>query len=98
VSLFEPLFEALNQAGVRYVVVGGLATVLHGFARLTADVDLSVDLDPAEALKAIDTLLGLGLQPRVPVEARRFADPEVRRAWIEEEGMQVFTRACRSLR
>ncbi len=33
-SLFEPVFEALNGAHVRYVVVGGFATVLHGHARL----------------------------------------------------------------
>ena len=65
--------------------------MLHGFARLTADIDLIIDLDPAEALKAIDTLSGLGLQPRVRVDARDFADSAVRRAWIEEKGMQVFT-------
>jgi predicted nucleotidyltransferase len=44
VAVFEPLFKALNDAGIRYVVVGGLAVVLHGHARLTADVDLVVDL------------------------------------------------------
>lgn len=41
--LFEPLFAALEEGDVRYVVVGGLATVLHGHARLTADVDLVID-------------------------------------------------------
>jgi hypothetical protein len=45
--LFEPLFAALEAAGARYVVVGGVATVLQGFARLTAGVDLIVDLEPA---------------------------------------------------
>jgi hypothetical protein len=45
VPLFEPIFEALNSVQVRYIVVGGVATVLHGFARLTADLDLIVDLD-----------------------------------------------------
>jgi len=50
--LFEPIFEALNSAQVRYIVVGGVATVLHGFARLTADLDLIVDLQPVEARKA----------------------------------------------
>lgn len=90
-SLIEPLLETLNLKGVRYVVVGGVATVLHGFARLTADIDLVVDLAPAEARKAIEALLGLGLRPRVPVDARQFADPETRRSWVETRGMQVFT-------
>ena len=37
--LYEPLFRALNASGTRYVVVGGVATVLHGYARLTADIE-----------------------------------------------------------
>ncbi len=38
VPSFEPIFEALDESGAQYVVVGGLAVVLHGYARLTADV------------------------------------------------------------
>jgi hypothetical protein len=90
-ALFEPLFAALNRAEVRYVVVGALATVLHGYARLTADVDLVIDLDPTEARKAIGALTDLGFQPRLPVAATDFADPGVRRRWIEEKGMRVFS-------
>ena len=90
-ALFEPLFEALNRGGVRYVVVGGVAVVLHGFARLTGDVDLIVDLDPHEARKAMDVLTGLGLKPRAPVDALAFADPVVREGWLREKGMRVFS-------
>ena len=36
-AVFEPIFQALNDAGARYVVVGGLAVVLQGHARLTVD-------------------------------------------------------------
>ena len=90
-ALFEPLFKALNDAGVRYVVVGGLAVVLHGHARLTVDVDLVVDLDEGQALRAIDALVRLGLRPRVPVNPRDFADRSIREAWIRERGMQVFS-------
>lgn len=90
-ALFEPLFAALNEAEVRYVVVGGLATVLHGHARLTADVDLVIDLEPVEARKAIEVLTGLGFQPRLPVAATDFADPDTRRRWIDEKGMRVFS-------
>ena len=90
-SFFEPLFEALDRAQVRYVVVGGVAAVLHGFARLTADVDLVVDLSPPEARKAIGALVRLGLEPRAPVDPFDFADPTVRQAWIRHKGMQVFS-------
>jgi hypothetical protein len=91
VPLFEPLFAALNAADVRYVVVGGVAVVLHGFARLTGDVDLAVDLQPQEARRAVDALLDFGLRPRLPVNAREFADTATRTGWIREKGMRVFT-------
>ena len=49
--LYEPLFRALNASGTRYVVVGGVATVLHGYARFTADVDLILDLERKAAAR-----------------------------------------------
>jgi hypothetical protein len=90
-SLFEPLFDTLNAAAVRYVVVGGLATVLHGHARLTADVDLVIDLAPGEARKAIEILTRFGLRARAPVDPLSFADAAVRRDWIDGKGMRVFS-------
>jgi len=35
--------EALNSEGVKYVVVGGCAVILHGYYRTTHDIDLLVD-------------------------------------------------------
>lgn len=87
----EALLEALTEAGVRYVLVGGVAVVLHGHARLTVDVDLVVDLEEKEARKAIDVLVSLGLQPRVPVDPAGFADASLRAQWAAERGMRVFS-------
>lgn len=88
---FERVIEALNQADVSYVVVGGLAVVLHGHARLTVDLDLVVDLEPTEARKAVDTLLGLGLEPAQPVDAHGFADAATRDRWVADKDMQVLS-------
>lgn len=91
VALFEPIFDALNRHDVRYVVVGGVAVVLHGPPRLTADLDLAVDLSPGEGGKAIDALVGLGLRPRAPVDPSGFDDPGTRARWAAERGMRVFS-------
>lgn len=90
-SLYVPVFEALNDMQVRYVVVGGLATVLHGYARLTADIDLMLDLEPEEARKGLDALTKYGMVPRLPVDPHDFAETRIRRHWIEEKNMRVFS-------
>lgn len=90
-ALFEPVFSALNGADVRYVIVGGLAVVLHGHPRLTADMDIVLDLESAAARRAIEALTGLGLRARPPVDPLAFADSRQREVWIAEKGMKVFT-------
>lgn len=90
-ALYLPLFRSLNDSGARYVVVGGLATVLHGYPRFTADVDLIIDLEPSAIAGAMQALEKLGLRPRLPVPAQEFADPAKRERWMREKGMEVFS-------
>ena len=51
--------RALNGAGARYVVVGGFAVILHGYARGTMDVDLLIDPSPANVRKIKAALAAL---------------------------------------
>ena len=37
---FEAVLRSLSEAGVEFVVVGGLAATIHGSARLTQDIDV----------------------------------------------------------
>ncbi|MCK4418106.1 MAG: hypothetical protein KAV99_08055 [Candidatus Latescibacteria bacterium] len=37
------LCKHLNNAGVRYIIIGGFALIHHGFVRGTGDIDLLVD-------------------------------------------------------
>ncbi|MDE0374270.1 MAG: hypothetical protein OXI73_17230, partial [Rhodospirillales bacterium] len=68
-----------------------MATVLHGYARLTADIDLIVDLEESAVRSAMQALAGLGLQPRAPVDPADFADARIREGWLHDKGMQVFS-------
>ena len=76
---FEPeqILAALNEHGVRYVVVGGFAVAAHGVVRATADLDLVVQLDweNAAALAAALTT----------IEAR---DLEDSRSAISQESLE----------
>lgn len=90
-SIYLPVFSTLNNANIKYIIVGGLATLLHGYMRLTANIDLIINLERNEALKCITTLLDMGLTPRQPVDPYDFADSEIRSTWIKDKNMVVFS-------
>jgi hypothetical protein len=85
------VFSALEQARVRYLVVGGVAVVLHGHLRVTADLDLVVDLEPSNARSAVHALEQIGYRPRAPVPFAQFADASARQALIDDKGLIVFS-------
>jgi hypothetical protein len=82
---------ALSDAGVRYVVVGGVAVTLQGHMRTTVDLDLVVDLVPNNLTTALGVLTDLGLVPRLPVRPEDFADPDIRRTWIDQRNLIAFS-------
>jgi predicted nucleotidyltransferase len=51
VTDFGRLLEDLNEAGVRYVLIGGIALIRHGVVRATRDVDAVFDPDPANVAR-----------------------------------------------
>jgi hypothetical protein len=53
---FDLIFDELQRSQVRYLVVGGVAVVLQGHPRFTADLDLVVALDPSNARGTIADL------------------------------------------
>lgn len=90
-STLETVFHALNKASVRYLVAGGIAVNIHGYQRMTADLDLVVQLDSDNIRKAMDALNRLGYTPLIPVTTDNFIDPDTRRNWIETKNMSVLS-------
>lgn len=87
---FEAVVRALNTADVPFILVGGLAVNAHGYGRHTWDIDLVVRLRPDTVRRMFAALASLGYQPRVPVTAEGFGDPDQRARWISEKGMTVL--------
>lgn len=84
------VFKALTDAGVRFIVVGGLAVNVYGYLRLTLDIDLVAQLTAENIRWAFDALASLGYRPLVPVTAEQFGDAPTREGWIREKGMRVL--------
>lgn len=87
----EWVLAPLERAGVRYLVVGGVAVVLHGYLRTTLDLDLVLQLERNNVERALSVLADLGFQPQAPVPLSAFAHPEIRETWLREKNMTVFS-------
>lgn len=70
------LCRALNDAGVRYVLIGGFAVILHGFVRGTRDIDLLVDPSEENVRRLKKAMAAL---------------PDNAIAQIEDDDVQKFT-------
>lgn len=87
---FEAIARALRDAGVRYLVAGGIAVNAHGFLRFTKDADFVIQLVPVNIRSTFAALATLGYKPLLPVNAEQLADPATREGWIRDKGMQVL--------
>lgn len=90
VKSLEAIFRALQEAEARYLVVGGLAVVAHGYVRLTEDLDLVLDLSSNSLRRTLTALESLGYKPLISVPLLDFANPELRHDWMENRNMKVF--------
>jgi hypothetical protein len=50
----------LNRAGARYLVMGGIACILHGHIRATTDVDMLIERTEDNARRVLEALEGVG--------------------------------------
>jgi hypothetical protein len=93
VDAVEAVGRELTTFGVRYLVVGGLALHAYGGDRVTYDIDLVIQLEPANVIRAFEALARASYRPLVPVQAVQFADATKREQMIREKGMIVL-QAC----
>ena len=85
--------RALNEAGARYVLIGGFAVVAHGAGRLTKDIDLLIDDDPANVSRVKRALAVLADNAAAEVADDDVAKHVVVRV-VDEVIVDLMARAC----
>lgn len=90
VASFDAVVRVLNEAGVRFIVVGGLAVIAHGYLRSTKDIDIVIKLTPDHVRNAFAALASIDYHPAVPITAEQFADERMRENWRKEKAMLVL--------
>lgn len=93
------MLRGLNEAGIRYVVIGGVAATVHGSARVTNDLDVCYDTGPEnrEALAAVlsgwDAHLR-GVEPGLPfiMDSRTLRDSETLTLTTSAGDIDLFQR------
>lgn len=85
VNIFNPDFQdfirSLNEAEVKYVLVGGYAVILHGYNRTTGDLDIWVERT-AENYQRLETAFRLFGMPIFDMTLNNF---------LENSELDVFT-------
>jgi len=85
--------RSLNEAGARYLLIGGFAVIAHGAGRFTKDVDLLVDDSPENVARVKRALVVLSDNAAAEV-----ADDDVRNHVVvriaDEVVVDLMGRAC----
>jgi predicted nucleotidyltransferase len=87
---FQAIFKELNELGIDYLVVGGLAVNFHGVPRMTYDIDLMILLESENILKLVTKLTQWGYKPKIPIDPKDLADETKRNSWIHEKEMKAL--------
>ena len=75
-SDFRDLLRSLNAAGVRYLIVGGYAVMVHTEPRYTKDLDVWIEPERENARLLLEALAAFGA-PVASVTPDDFTEPEI---------------------
>lgn len=74
---YQDVFRCLNSHGVRYVVIGGVAVIIHGVPRATLNLDVLIDATEDNAAHLLDALEEAGLGTSTLTTAARILEHEI---------------------
>lgn len=87
--LYVDIFQKLNKENVNYLVVGGVALVLHGVVRFTTDLDLMLAPEDTNLQKFLTAMEDLGFKPKLPALPQKITW-EILRKWKKSKNLEAL--------
>jgi len=73
----QDVFKSFQQHEVRYLVIGGVASVLHGVPRATFDLDILIDPTDDNAQRLLSALMDAGFGTAMMTNAQEILAHEI---------------------
>lgn len=90
-NFYKEIFLKLDEAKIRYLIVGGVAVNLYGYSRFTGDIDIVLSLDKKNLEKLSKLMHELGYTERQPISVKDLGDPKKLKDFVKKKGMKAFT-------
>jgi hypothetical protein len=76
-NYLRDVFASLQTYEVKYVVIGGIAAILHGVPRATFDLDILIEASPENAQRLLDAFIDAKLGTAALISADELVENEV---------------------
>jgi predicted nucleotidyltransferase len=74
----KDVFGSFQRHNVRYIVIGGIASVIHGVPRATFDLDILIAADSDNARNLLEALLDAGFGTAAHTDAAEILSNEIK--------------------
>lgn len=88
---YKHVFDALHDADVRYLIVGGVAVNLLGCPRFTNDIDILLALDAKNMQAMKKAMSALGYEQRIPLALDELGDEKRALQLMREKNLLAYT-------
>ena len=77
INQLQDLFACLEKHNVRYLVIGGIASILYGVPRTTFDLDILIDPDIDNIKNMLDAFVEAGMGTALLTTPEKIRDTEI---------------------
>lgn len=95
-NVYKEIFIELNNSGLKYLIIGGVAVNLYGYSRFTGDIDIILALKPKNLEKLDDLMKKMDYIERLPISIKELGDEKKLQNFIKEKGLKAYTYISRS--